>query len=184
MPLRPTLSCLFACMLAACSVDRGDTRAGTDGAADITPPAAIPSPRTAPADAASAIAPSTGQHHGNWRLVAADDPHDAALMAFSVQGDAGDATGSGNFVLFQPFCDAVAGVPITGTADCELIGLGAAFDRVEIEGDRIVLVFHPTADGLPHRLELRRDGAALVGDYVSEGNRIRRAVRAESAIEG
>ena len=184
MPLRPTLSFLFACMLAACSVDRGDTRAGTDGAADITPPAAIPSPRTAPADAASAIAPSTGQHHGNWRLVAADDPHDAALMAFSIQSDAGATQANGDFVLFQPFCDAVAGVPITGTADCELIGLGAAFDRVEIEGDRIVLVFHPTVDGSPHRLELRRDGPALVGDYVSKGNRIRRAVRAESAIEG
>ena len=52
------------------------------------------------------------------------------------------------------------------------------------KGDRIVLVFHPTADGLPHRLELRRDGAALVGDYVADGNGIRRTVRAEPAIEG
>ena len=41
-----------------------------------------------------------------------------------------------------------------------------------------------TADGLPHRLELQRDGAALVGDYVAEGNGIRRAVRAQPAIEG
>ena len=105
-------------------------------------------------------------------------------MTVSIQSSAGEPQGSGDYVLFQPFCDAVAGAPITGTADCELIGLGAAFDRVEIEGDRIVLVFHPTADGLPHRLELRRDGAALVGDYVADGNGIRRTVRAEPAIEG
>lgn len=176
MPLRPTLSFLFAFMLAACSVDRGDASAGTAGAADITPPAAIPSPRTAPADAASPIAPSTGPHHGNWRLVAADDPHDAALMAFSIQSDAGATQANGDFVLFQPFCDAVADAPIVGDAECELIGLDATFDRVEIDRGRVALTFHPTADGLPHRLELQVEGDALTGHYVAEANGVRRAV--------
>ena len=176
MPLRPTLSCLFACMLAACSVDRGDARPARAGAADIAPAAGFPPPRTAPADAASPIAPSTGPHHGNWRLVAADDPHDAALMAFSIQSDAGATQANGDFVLFQPFCDAVADAPIIGNAECELIGLDATFDRVEIDRDRIALTFHPTADELPHRLELQVEGDALTGDYVAEANGIHRAV--------
>ena len=178
MSLRLIPAALFT-TLTACTPAAGDV-----AATHVTAVQATPATQARPVETEAPEPSLPSRLHGNWRLLAVDDPHDAALMAFSVQGDAGDATGSGNFVLFQPFCDAVAGVPITGTADCELIGLGAAFDRVEIEGDRIVLVFHPTADGLPHRLELRRDGAALVGDYVSEGNRIRRAVRAESAIEG
>jgi len=176
MPLRPTLSCLFACMLAACSVDRGDARPARAGAADIAPAAGFPPPRTAPADAASPIAPSTGPHHGNWRLVAADDPHDAALMAFSIQSDAGATQANGDFVLFQPFCDAVADAPIVGDAECELIGLDATFDRVEIDRGRVALTFHPTADGLPHRLELQVEGDALTGHYVAEANGVRRAV--------
>ena len=176
MPLRPTLSCLFACMLAACSVDRGDARPARAGAADIAPAAGFPPPRTAPADAASPIAPSTGPHHGNWRLVAADDPHDAALMAFSIQSDAGATQANGDFVLFQPFCDAIADAPIVGDAECELIGLDATFDRVEIDRGRVALTFHPTADGLPHRLELQVEGDALTGHYVAEANGVRRAV--------
>ena len=176
MPLRPTLSFLFACMLAACSVDRGDARPARAGAADIAPAAGFPPPRTAPADAASPIAPLTGPHHGNWRLVAADDPHDAALMAFSIQSDAGATQANGDFVLFQPFCDAVADAPIVGDAECELIGLDATFDRVEIDRGRVALTFHPTADGLPHRLELQVEGDALTGHYVAEANGVRRAV--------
>ena len=179
MSLRLIPAVLFATLVAACTPAAGDLDATPATAAQAT---VVTQPLSGEAETPKPSPPS--RLHGNWRLLAADDPHDAALMAFSVQADDGDTAGSGDFVLFQPFCDAVAGAPITGTADCELIGLGATFDRVEIEGDRIVLVFHPTADGLPHRLELRRDGAALVGDYVSEGNRIRRAVRAESAIEG
>ena len=178
MSLRLIPAALFT-TLTACTPAAGDVAATHGTAVQATPATQA---RPLETEAPEPSLPS--RLHGNWRLLAADDPHDAALMAFSVQADDGDTAGSGDFVLFQPFCDAVAGAPITGTADCELIGLGATFDRVEIEGDRIVLVFHPTADGLPHRLELRRDGAALVGDYVSEGNRIRRAVRAESAIEG
>ena len=162
MPLRILLAILIAMLASACT------------AADADIPAAI-----APvvADDTTAVAmPSPARLHGNWRLVAADDPHDAALMAFSIQADAGDTTGSGDYVLYQPFCDAVAGTPITGTADCELIGLGATFDRVGIEGDSIVLVSRPTADGMEHRLELQRRGDSLVGHYIIRANDIRRAV--------
>ena len=162
MPLRILLATLIAMLASACT------------AADADIPAAI-----APvvADDTTAVAmPSPARLHGNWRLVAADDPHDAALMAFSIQADAGDTTGSGDYMLFQPFCDVIAGLPVTGDADCELIGLGATFDRVWIEGDSIVLVSRPTADGMEHRLELQRRGDSLVGHYIIRANDIRRAV--------
>jgi len=162
MPLRILLAILIAMLASACT------------AADADIPAAI-----APvvADDTTAVAmPSPARLHGNWRLVAADDPHDAALMAFSIQADAGDTTGSGDYVLYQPFCDVIAGLPVTGDADCELIGLGATFDRVGIEGDSIVLVSRPTADGMEHRLELQRRGDSLVGHYIIRANDIRRAV--------
>ena len=162
MPLRILLATLIAMLASACT------------AADADIPAAI-----APvvADDTTAVAmPSPARLHGNWRLVAADDPHDAALMAFSIQADAGDTTGSGDYVLYQPFCDVIAGLPVTGDADCELIGLGATFDRVGIEGDSIVLVSRPTADGMEHRLELQRRGDSLVGHYIMRANDIRRAV--------
>ena len=162
MPLRILLAILIAMLASACT------------AADADIPAAI-----APvvADDTTAVAmPSPARLHGNWRLVAADDPHDAALMAFSIQADAGDTTCSGDYVLYQPFCDVIAGLPVTGDADCELIGLGATFDRVWIEGDSIVLVSRPTADGMEHRLELQRRGDSLVGHYIIRANDIRRAV--------
>ena len=162
MPLRILLAILIAMLASACT------------AADADIPAAI-----APvvADDTTAVAmPSPARLHGNWRLVAADDPHDAALMAFSIQADAGDTTGSGDYVLYQPFCDVIAGLPVTGDADCELIGLGATFDRVWIEGDSIVLGSRPTADGMEHRLELQRRGDSLVGHYIIRANDIRRAV--------
>ena len=162
MPLRILLAILIAMLASACT------------AADADIPAAI-----APvvADDTTAVAmPSPARLHGNWRLVAADDPHDAALMAFSIQADAGDTTGSGDYGLYQPFCDVIAGLPVTGDADCELIGLGATFDRVGIEGDSIVLVSRPTADGMEHRLELQRRGDSLVGHYIIRANDIRRAV--------
>lgn len=176
MPLRPILSLLFACALAACSANQGDASLVPASAVDVAPSAASQSPRDAPADPASATTPSIGPPHGSWRLVAADDPHDAALMAFSIQSDAGVTLANGDFVLFQPFCDVVADAPIVGNAECELIGLNATFDRVEIDRDRIALTFHPTADGLPHRLELRIEGHTLAGDYVAEANGIRRPV--------
>ena len=47
-------------------------------------------------------------------------------MAIALQSSAGEAQGSGDFVLFQPSCDAMAGQPIAGTSDCELIGMAAA----------------------------------------------------------
>ncbi|WP_449446246.1 hypothetical protein [Thermomonas brevis] len=144
-------------------------------AAPITDP--ITDPGAGP-DAAAIESPPD-RYHGNWRVVAADDPNDAALMMVSIQSSAGEAQGSGDYVLLQPFCDALADTPITGTSECEAIGLGAAFDRVTAGPERIVLAFHPTADGAEHRLELHRDGAKLLGDYVAEANGVRRAVAAE-----
>lgn len=174
MSPRLIFSLLFALPIAACAPAESDLHvaAPAAGARDVSSPIAVITPR----DSSVASTTMTGAHHGNWRVVAADDPHDAALMAFSIQSNAGDATGSGDYVLFQPFCDVLADVPVAGDADCELIGLGAPFDRVEIDQARILLVFKPTADDVPHRLELRAEGDALVGDYVSEANRIRRAV--------
>ena len=77
--------------------------------------------------------------------------------------------------------EALAGQPIIGTSECELIGQAAAFDRVQATPERLLLVFHPVADGSEHRLELRRDGERLTGEYVAEANDIRRAVIAERA---
>ena len=121
-------------------------------------------------------------YHGSWRVVAADDPHEQALMAIALQSSAGEAQGSGDFVLFQPSCDAMAGQPIAGTSDCELIGMAAAFDQVQATPARIVLTFHPTADGIAHRLDLQRDGERLVGDYAIEGQ-LRRRVTATRSPE-
>jgi hypothetical protein len=186
--LAPALTlalCLHACSLTAC----------TPSAA---PPAAqLAAPPTAPPDTAALTAgddPGAGpdddaielppdQYHGNWRVVAADDRNDAALMAISIQSSKGEAQGSGDFVLFQPFCDAVAGQPITGITDCELIDMGAAFDQVQATPERILLVFHPTADGAEHRLELHRDGERLLGNYVANGNDIRLPVIAARSRE-
>ena len=167
MPLRLVLAAMIATLASACMPADADIAATDARAATIA--------HAAP-DVAPGATPSTGRHHGSWRLVAADDPHDAALMALSIQSDDGDAQGTGDFVLFQPFCDAVADAPIAGNAECELIGLNGTFDRVEIDRDRIALTFHPTADGLPHRLELQVEGDALTGDYVAQANGIRRAV--------
>ena len=172
MPLRILIATFIATLASACTAADADN-----------PTAQARTAVVAPDHTANTAMPSPAHLHGNWRLVAADDPHDAALMTFSIIADEDDARGSGDYVLFQPFCDVVAGLPVTGDADCELIGLSADFDRVHIDGDRIVLGFRPTADGLPHRLELRRDGAALVGEYVSDANEIRRAIRARPAID-
>lgn len=121
------------------------------------------------------------QWHGSWRVVARDDPHEQALMAISIQSSAGELEGSGDYILFQPFCDAVAGQPISGVADCELIGQGAAFESVKASDAGITLLFRPTADGQSHRLLLRREGERLAGDYVVEGNDMRRPIVATAA---
>ncbi len=117
--------------------------------------------------------------HGNWRLVAKDDLHEQALMAFTIQSSAGENSGSGDYTLHQPFCDVVANVPISGTAECELTGLGGVFARVEASPKELLLTLHPTADGIEHRLELHHEGERLVGDYIFDGNDIHRAVIAE-----
>ena len=82
-------------------------------------------------------------YHGSWRVVAADDPHEQALMA---------------------------------------IALATAIDQVQATPARIVLTFHPTADGIAHRLDLQRDGERLVGDYAIEGQ-LRRRVTATRSPE-
>lgn len=148
-------------------------------AAPITDPITNPITDPGAGPDAATVESSPDRYHGNWRVVAADDLNDAALMMVSIQSSAGEAQGSGDYVLLQPFCDALADAPITGTSECEAIGLGAAFDRVTAGPERIVLAFHPTADGAEHRLELHRDGAKLVGDYVAEANGVRRGVAAE-----
>ena len=174
MPLRPIfLSVLITMSSMACAPAVTDNPIG-DSPANVVPQAAATTPPLA--DTMVTPQPLPGSHHGNWRLVAADDPHDAALMAFSLQSNTGDAHGSGDFTLFQPFCDAVAGMPIVGSDECELIGLSADFDRVDIDQDRVMLAFQPAADGSEHRLELRRQGDRLVGDYVAQANDVRRAV--------
>lgn len=118
---------------------------------------------------------------GSWRLVAADDPHEQALMTLSIQGSTGETRGSGGYALHQPFCDALANVPIRGDADCEFTGLGGRFDQVEASPAHLLLTFHPTADGMPHRLELRHEGGRLLGEYAFDANDIHRPVVAEPA---
>ena len=173
MLLRPILVLLLAMSSMACTPADADKPVADPAASAVR---AAPAKAAPPADTTTLARPSPGVHHGNWRLVAADDPHDAALMAFLLETDADDARGSGDFVLFQPFCDVVAGVPIVGNADCELIDLSAHFDRVDIDQNRIVLTFQPTADGSEHRLELHRQGETLIGEYIAQANDIRRAV--------
>ena len=184
MPIlsRPLPAAILCAALAACapsapapsSADAGAPVATTAQAATATIAEPVADPGAGP-DADGITLPPDG-YHGSWRVLAADDPHDAALMTVSIQSSAGEPQGSGDYVLFQPFCDALAGQPIIGTSECELIGQAAAFDRVQATPERIVLVFHPTADGAEQRLELHRDGERLVGDYVAEGNDVRRAV--------
>ena len=100
-------------------------------------------------------------------------------MAISIQSSVGEADGTGDYVFFQPFCDALANQPISGIADCELIGVGDTFDGVQASATRLVLTFRPTADGSEHRLELHHEGDRLMGDYVFDANDIRRPVIAE-----
>ena len=116
--------------------------------------------------------------HGNWRVVAEDDPGDQAIMAVTLLSTGDAASANGDYVLFQPACDVVDDRPISGASNCELIGQAGAFERIELRDDRAVLAFGPTADDAEHRLELQLDGDALAGHYVAEANGIRRAVRA------
>ncbi|MFY2763980.1 hypothetical protein [Arenimonas sp. MALMAid1274] len=124
---------------------------------------AMPLARAEPDADEVLIAPSA--FHGNWRVVARDDRGESALMQIALQHGAGQPEGHGDYTLFQPFCDAVAGQPITGMSDCELIGASDRFDQVVPRRRWLVLVFRPTADGQPHTLAVRRDGDRLVGQY-------------------
>lgn len=180
MPAFHRWASILLATLAACAPAPDATQTIPTAAAPIRATApATRDPGAGPDDGAIELPPDTW--HGNWRVAAADDPHDQALLAISIQSSAGEPQGSGDYVLFQPFCDAADGQPITGTSDCELIDQGAAFSRVQAEPERLLLVFQPTADGAEQRLELRRDGDRLIGDYVADANGIRRAITAERA---
>ena len=180
--LRSLLPLLCLSELSACTQPSLDvTQAIADAAPASSMPARHETGSVGPDAGEALLAPD--QYHGNWRLIAADDPHHHAMMALTLQSSAGAVQGSGDYLLHQPFCDALDGRPITGTTDCELIGQSAAFDRVQVAPERIVLAFHPTADGTEHRLELRRDGERLVGTYVADANGIRLSVRAERASD-
>ncbi|MGA0544060.1 hypothetical protein ACO2Q1_02160 [Brevundimonas sp. VNH65] len=116
-----------------------------------------------PDDGAVQIMP--GRYHGNWRLVAADDPHDQALMRLSVLHGRGEASADADYAIFQPFCGLGPSGRVIGDEVCELDGLGGLFETAEATGRRLTLVFRPTADGLAHRLILRRRGDRLTGVY-------------------
>lgn len=115
-----------------------------------------------------------GMFHGSWRIVAADDRTDAALMRLTVQHSRGEPNATGDFVIYQPFCGLRARGPVVGDETCELDGMADVFSQAQVSGRRLVLVFHPTADGLPHRLVFWRRGASLNGYY--EAPDFRRAI--------
>lgn len=131
-------------------------------AAVMAPAAAQTFEDAEPDDDAVLTAPS--RFHGNWRMVARDDRGDQALMRLSIQHGVGEPAGTGDYALFQPFCEALAGEPITGMGECELEGSGV-FDLVTPRRRWLVLVFRPTADGQAHTLALRLKGDQLVGEY-------------------
>jgi len=112
----------------------------------------------------NAVMKEPSRFQGSWRVVARDDIGNSALMVVSLQHSVGEAEGTGDYALLQPFCDAVAGQPITGRSDCELDG-GGVFDRVTKRRRWLVLVFRPTADGYDHTLAVRLKGDRMVGEY-------------------
>lgn len=132
-------------------------------AAAMTASAAAQTFEEAEPDADAVLTPPS-RFHGNWRVVARDDRGDSALMNIALMHSQGEAQGTGDYTLFQPFCDAVAGEPITGMGDCELEG-GGRFEQVTPRRRWLVLVFRPTADGQPHTLAVRVKGNQLVGEY-------------------
>ena len=106
-----------------------------------------------------------GPFHGNWRMTAADDQGDHAVMALAIQLSRAENTGTGSYFSHQPMCDFLLGGAIRGDLECELGG--GAFVEVTRKGRRLTLVLHPTADGQPHRMVLRRSGERLVGTYLT-----------------
>lgn len=114
--------------------------------------------------------------HGQWRVLAADDPDRQAVMRIDIQHGRGEREGSGSYMLFQPFCDLVDGRKITGTATCELTDESGDMS-VRADASRLVATLRPTTDEAEHRLVLRRRGKLLFGTYQSPEHR--RAVQFE-----
>lgn len=112
-----------------------------------------------------------GPLQGNWRVVRAGDPADAAIMHLQILHDGRRLEGS--FVLLQPFCDVEQPLPVSGTGTCEFIDLGGQFDRGALRGKWADLYLRPGADGLDHRLTFSRKPARgpLRGRYYAPGDR-------------
>lgn len=174
------LACLSALPVAACT-PAGTGDAATQAGTGDRESSAMSAPQP-PSPALHTIAvnpPPPHAYDGSWRIRAADDPHAQALMTVSVRSRPDAAGDEGDFVLFQPFCDAAAGVTISGMSDCEFIGMAGDFSAVRETGAGLALEFHPGADGSPHLLLLEPDGGRLVGEYLAPANDVRLRVIGE-----
>lgn len=161
---RPRRGASLAFTLAVCALlPATGTLASTQAPGASSRLAAAHDDGAGPDTSTPAAAPSG--FHGNWRVVARDDPHGQAVMLVSIQHSPGERRGTGDYAPYQPFCDLLAHAPIAGTGDCEAIDAGDAFERVQQSGRWLVLLFRPTADGQPHTLAVRRAGTGLVGEY-------------------
>ncbi|KFN51369.1 hypothetical protein [Arenimonas composti] len=114
-----------------------------------------------------------GPLQGTWRLVHAADRTDAPLMRFTLHHDHGATIAQGELLMYPPFCATVAGGPPGSEHDCELAFESMEFSAIEVDCVQLHAVFHPTADGLPHHLELRLSQGRLVGHYRSDDGEIR-----------
>lgn len=165
MRLLPTLTTL-ALLLAPASAPHAGAAGIDETVASVTHDAGA-----GPDDDAQDVLP--GPLQGTWRLVRADDRGDAPLIHFVLHQDHGAASGSGDMLMFPPFCATVAGGPSGSEQDCELALVSLPFTSVDIDCVTLRATFHPTADGLPHHLELTLSQGRLVGHYRSDDGEIR-----------
>ena len=121
---------LFLALLSSCAPTTQDPVAPAPSAKESTVAAIV-----APAQAVDRVS-SLDHMHGNWRVVAEDDPGDQAIMAVTLLSTGDAASANGDYVLFQPACDVVDDRPISGASNCELIGQAGAFERIELRDDR------------------------------------------------
>lgn len=88
-PFRSLMPLLCLPAFAACAQSAPGTPAILDAASGSSAPPHGKHPGSGP-DAGEVLLPPD-DYHGNWRLVATDDPHGQALMALTVQSSAGEA---------------------------------------------------------------------------------------------
>ena len=112
-----------------------------------------------------------GPLQGNWRVVRAGDPADAAIMRIQIIHDGSRLEGS--YVLYQPFCSIERPLPVAGTEDCEFIDLGGQITAGQSRGRWASVILRPGADGLDHRISFRNRPARgpLTGRYHAPGDR-------------